>query len=314
MVKPILGTMTFGGQVSEADAARAVAIFLDQGYRDLDTAHVYNQGRTEEVVGAAVRGRDRASFSVASKVHPSVHGDLGPSSVRRQLETSLRRLGLDSIDLLYLHHPDLATPIETTLEACQALHREGKFAELGLSNYASWQVAVAWQVADRNGWLVPTIYQGMYNALTRDVERELFPCLRSLGLRFAAYNPLAGGLLTNRYRSVAETPAEGRFGIHKTEYRARYWKDRYFEALDPVRAACDAAGLEVADAALRWLLHHSRLEGARGDGLIIGGSSIEHVESNLEAWRGGALPEAVLAACEQAWEVARPVCPKYFRP
>lgn len=314
MVRPILGTMTFGGQLSAADAARAVGLFLDAGHRDLDTAHIYNQGKTEEVVGAALRGRDRASFSVATKVHPSVHGDLGPESVRKQLEVSLRRLGLESVDLLYLHHPDLATPIERTLEACGRLHEEGKFSSLGLSNYAAWQAAVAWQVADRRGWARPVIYQGMYNALTRDVERELFPCIRSLGLSFAVYNPLAGGLLTNRYRSVTEVPGEGRFGVHRKEYRDRYWKERYFEALDLARSACDRAGLSVAEAALRWLLHHSRLDGERGDGLIIGGSTVEHIQANLAAWKGGALPEAVLEAFERAWEIARPVCPKYFRP
>ena len=311
---PILGTMTFGGQVTSADAARIVSLFLDQGHRDLDTAYVYGEGKTEEVVGAALRGKDRSSFSVATKVHPSVHGNLGPESVRLQIETSLRRLGLDRVDLLSLPHPDLATPVERTLEACHLLFEQGKIGALGMSNYAAWQVADAWHIAARNGWLLPTVYQGMYNALTRDVERELFPCIRALGLRFAAYNPLAGGLLTNRYRDVRERPAEGRFGAHNKAYRDRYWKDGYFAALDTVRLACDGVGGSVADAALRWLIHHSCLVGSKRDGAIIGGSSAAHIEQNLAAWRGGELTPGILSAFDGAWETARPGCPKYFRP
>jgi aflatoxin B1 aldehyde reductase len=313
-VAPILGTMTFGGQVSAADAARIVGLYLDSGYRDLDTAYVYGEGRTEEVLGAALRGRDRATFTVASKVHPMVHGDLRLESIRAQLESSLRRLGLDSVDLLYLHHPDLATPMETTLEACQRLHEAGLFRALGMSNYAAWQVADAWHVASRRGWIQPTVYQGMYNALTRDVDRELFPCIRALGIRFTAYNPLAGGLLTNRYRAVGEVPGSGRFGPEAKAYRDRYWKESYFQALDRIREACDGTGMPVAQGALRWLLHHSRLAGVRGDAVIIGGSSVEHIALNLEAWSGGALAPAAVVAFDEAWDTARPSCPKYFRP
>jgi aflatoxin B1 aldehyde reductase len=312
--KPILGTMTFGAQVGETDARRVVSLFLDAGYRELDTAHVYGEGRTEELVGAALRGRERSSFSIATKVHPMVHGDLGPESVRSQLETSLRRLELDHVDLLYLHHPDLSTPIGRTLEACERLREAGLFRYLGMSNYAAWQVADAWNAAGREGWVLPTVYQGMYNALTRDVERELFPCIRARPFRFTVYNPLAGGLLTDRYRAVEETPEAGRFASSNKAYRDRYWKERYFEALATVRAACEAAGAPVAAAALRWLVYHSALEGARGDAVIIGGSSVSHIEQNLAAWKSGPLPAGVVAALDQAWEIARPVCPKYFRP
>src|SRR5690606_26118365 len=104
-------------------------------------------------------------------------------------------------DIFYLHFPDHKTPLEETLKACQKLYEEGKFKELGLSNYSSWQVSEIYNMCKNNGWVLPTVYQGMYNVITRDVEKELFPCIRYYNMRFYSYNPLAGGLLTERYDS-----------------------------------------------------------------------------------------------------------------
>ncbi len=308
-----LGCMTFGGQVDEAAADRMVGRFLDAGHREIDTAHIYGDGRAEEILGRILPPARCADAVLATKAHPGEGGGLAPDRLRAQFETSLRRLRRERVDILYLHAPDVATPIETTLEACAALHREGRYAELALSNYPAWEVAHIRHLAPALGAPVPRLYQGMYNAVTRDVERELFPCLRRLGLRFYAYNPLAGGLLTGRYARIEDVPDRGRFHEYGF-YRDRYWTDAYFEALARVRSAGAAAGRSMAGTALRWLVHHSALAGRGGDAVILGASTDAHLEANLAACAAGPLPEDEVAALDAAWSLARPACPKYFRP
>ena len=310
-IRVILGAMTFGKQVDEEAAARMVKTFLDRGYTEIDTAHRYLEGRSEEILGRVLTPSLRQKVYVATKVHPGSEGGLRLEQVVRQVETSLRRLRTDWIDLLYLHRPDSQTPVENTLEACQKLFRQGKFRELGLSNYASWQVADIWHICKRNGWVLPTAYQGRYNAIARAVEPELFPALRNFGIRFYAYNPLAGGLLTGKYTDVQKMPEDGRFALRK-EYRNRYWIGSYFKALEEVRDPCRLHGIPMAEAALRWLKHHSLMKGAQNDGIVIGVTAMDHLLSNLQAYERAELPEAIVTGCDKAWKITQPDCPEYF--
>ena len=313
-VQVILGTMTFGGQASAEEAERIVTLFRSAGGRELDTARTYMGGRTEQILRDVLRRIPRESVTIATKANPSVTGDLGAESVASQLRTSLNAMGIPSVDIFYLHQPDLTTPIRTTLEACAKLHDEGLYRELGLSNYAAWQVADIRHICKRNGWPEPAVYQGMYNALTRDVERELFPCLRAFNMRFYAYNPLAGGLLSGKYRSHGNTPpTEGRFK-ESPAYADRYWKESYFTALDDLGDVCRQAGVTSVQAALRWLAHHSCLRADCGDGIILGATRLDHIEENITACTQPALPPTVVERLGAAWEIARPTCPKYFRP
>jgi len=210
------------------------------------------------------------------------------------------------VDLLYLHAPDNATPLEDTLAACRRLVEEGKVCDLGLSNYPAWQVAEVVALCAANGWEPPVVYQGMYNALTRDVERECLPACRHFGLRFIAYNPLAGGLLTGKYRGVSDAPEKGRFS--NAFYRNRYWTHEYFEAVERVAPTVEKAGLSLAEASLRWLLRHS---GANG--LLLGASSYDQLAQNLKWCSGPALPPPVRRAFDAAWTLVRPACQRYFR-
>jgi len=153
----------------------------------------------------------------------------------------------------------------------------------------------------------------MYNALTRDVERELFLCLRNYKMRFYAYNPLAGGLLTGKYRSVDELPDSGRFSLREG-YQQRYWKAEYFEVLQNLQAACDESGIKPAQAAISWLLHHSMLDASYGDGIIIGASKIEQLGQNLESFQQPPLDPSVIDTMDRGWQLIKPDCAKYFRP
>lgn len=310
-IRVILGAMTFGKQVDQEAADRIVKTFLDRGYSEIDTAHRYLEGKSEEILGRILTPSLREKVYLATKVHPGSEGGLRSEEVVRQVETSLKRLQTDWIDLLYLHRPDAQTPVEITLDACHRLFRQGKFRELGLSNYASWQVADIWHICRRNGWVSPTAYQGRYNAIARAVEPELLPALRNFGIRFYAYNPLAGGLLTGKYTDLQKIPEDGRFALRK-EYRDRYWIESYFKALEEVRNPCRSRGIPMAEAALRWLKHHSLMKGAENDGIVIGVTAMEHLASNLQACEADKLPESIITAYEKAWEITRLDCLDYF--
>ncbi|XP_055473150.1 aflatoxin B1 aldehyde reductase member 2-like, partial [Psammomys obesus] len=147
----------------------------------------------------------------------------------------------------------------------------GKFVELGLSNYASWEVAEICTICKKNGWIMPTVYQGMYNATTRQVEKELLPCLRHFGLRFYAYSPLAGGLLTGKYKyetKEEEQPLSRFFGKkYDNFYRDDYWKESYLKGIDLVKKSLKTTygtrAPSMTSAALRWMYHHSQLQVAQ---------------------------------------------------
>jgi aflatoxin B1 aldehyde reductase len=309
----ILGTMNFGEQVDEHAADRMLSMFLDRGYREVDTASRYANGASEEILGCLLTPERRGRVYLATKAHPQ-GGDgsgLGPENIIAQVNTSLRRLKTDHVDLLYLHAPDPKTRIEDTLKACDKLFQEGKLRELGLSNYASWQVADAWHLCRRTGWVVPSVYQGRYSVITRDVEGELFPAVRHFGIRFYAYNPLAGGLLTGRYREIGDFPREGRFAL-KAQYRDRFWKESIFAALEVVREAAKREGLPMAQVALRWILRYSFLKGPSGDGVVLAASNLNQWESNLNSLSGELTLQA-LEAIDRAWGKARQDCPLYSR-
>lgn len=312
-MKTILGTMTFGEQVDKANARQMIEIFLSAEHTDLDTAYIYCGGETEKILGQLITPERREEINLATKAHPSENEGLSPHGVTRQLEASLARLKTEYVDLFYLHSPDPSTPITDTLQACWRLHQSGKFKDFGLSNYAAWQVSEIYHICAQNGWMKPVVYQGMYNALTRDVERELFPCLRSYGIKFYAYNPLAGGLLTGKHPGFSETAEAGRFKLQQT-YRDRYWDELYFQAVAKVVKACNMYETAPANAALRWLTYHSCLSRRDGDGIILGASKVEQLERNLGILNEGSLEQEVVEAFDRGWEICRSACSKYFRP
>ncbi|KAM6927329.1 aflatoxin B1 aldehyde reductase member 3 [Xenentodon cancila] len=314
----LLGTMAFGGRADAEQSRDMVTAFTDRGHCRLDTASMYVDGKSESVIGGMSLPK---TVRIATKANPWDGKTLKPESVRSQLQSSLQRLQTDSVDLFYLHAPDHQNPIQDTLRACNELHKEGKFKELGLSNYASWEVAEIVCICRHNNWIVPTVYQGMYNATTRQVETELLPCLRNYGMRFYAYNPLAGGLLTGKYHYEDKDTSQpaGRFfgNSWAAAYRDRYWKQSHFEAIDVVLKALEKAyGSEkpsLTCAAMRWMYHHSQLKGDLGDGVIIGMSSMEQLQENLAAAEEGALDQGVVDAFKDAWNLVAHDCPNYFR-
>ncbi|KAL0978473.1 hypothetical protein UPYG_G00170920 [Umbra pygmaea] len=314
----VLGSMAFGGSADAEKSTNMVKAYLAHGHKDLDTAFMYTDGQAETIIGEMNLPK---TVNIATKANPWDGKTLKPESVRFQLETSLKRLRTPCVNLFYLHAPDHQNPIQDTLQACHELHKEGKYKELGLSNYAAWEVAEIVTICKHNNWIIPTVYQGMYNATTRQVETELLPCLRHYGIRFYAYNPLAGGLLTGKYHYQDKDGSQpsGRFFGNNWAgaYRDRYWKESHFQAIDLVQKALEMAyGLEkptMTSAALRWMYHHSHLKGDLGDGVIIGMSRMEQLQENLAASEDGPLDGRVVEAFKQAWERVAHECPNYFR-
>lgn len=309
-MKLVLGTMTFGESVFSPDVGAFVEAFLSAGYEELDTAYVYNEGSCERLLGEVLPTLKRPC-RIATKVNPRITGRLDGEAAHMQLNESLERLGMPSVDTVYLHFPDPATPAESVLEAMNDLHAQGKFRELGLSNFPAWMVADVHHVCERRGWVAPTVYEGIYNPLTRRAEGELNACLNHFGMRFYAYNPLAGGLLTGRYERYEDAPTDGRF-THRPNYQNRYWKRSCFDAVALLKAAADKHGMTVIEATYRWLAHHSMLDGERGDAIIMGASKLDHLRQNMAAIKAGPLPEDMLVVFDEAWRIAGPDSPEYY--
>lgn len=309
-MKLVLGTMTFGESVFSSDVSAFLNAFFDAGYNELDTAYVYNEGRCEKLLGEALSNLNR-SYKIATKINPRITGKLDGEAAYKQVNESLERMKLDSVDTIFLHFPDPATPVIRVLDAMADLHDRGKYRELGLSNFPAWMVADVWHICDRYGWVKPTVFEGIYNPLTRKAETELNACLNNYGLRFYAYNPLAGGLLTGRYGKFEDVPADGRF-THRPNYQGRYWKKSCFEAVDIIKAAAGKHGITTIEATYRWLAYHSMLNEDRGDAILIGASKLIHLVQNMETIKVGPLPEDVVEAFERAWEISKPDSPEYF--
>jgi aflatoxin B1 aldehyde reductase len=312
-MKLILGTMTFADQVDQPTAQALLTQFAEAGYSELDTAYQYVGGKTEQLLGKLLPPADQHKFTIASKVNPWNDFGLQPDQIEQQMGEILQRLGRDHIDLLYLHSPDLNTPVEDTLKRCFEMYQQGKFKTFGLSNFAAWQVAEVVELCRSHGWMQPTVYQGMYNALTRDVERELFPCLRNYDMHFYAYNPLAGGLLTGKYSSAESIPDTGRFADNEG-YQFRYWKRDYFKVLQQLHDACNDLNLKPVEVAMSWLVNHSMLNPDLGDGIILGVSKTEHLRENITASHYPPLDNSLIDILDQGWELIKPDCFKYFRP
>jgi aryl-alcohol dehydrogenase-like predicted oxidoreductase len=303
------GAMTFGSQTDSATAARMVDLCLDRGINFFDTANVYNDGRSETVLGETLKGR-RGRVILASKVgsQPAEPGaaPLSHSAILANIDGSLRRLQTDYLDLYYLHQPDYSTRLDETLEAIDQVVRAGKVRHLATSNFAAWQMCRMLWISETQHYQPPMVSQPLYNLLARGIEQEYVPFCRESGVSIVVYNPLAGGLLTGKQQRARPLPGT-RFDNNPL-YLNRYWHPAVFDAVDALRAVAGAGGRSLIDLSLNWLLHHTA-----ADCVILGASKLEQLEHNLDAFERGPLPDDSVAACDTAWRALRGVSPKYNR-
>ncbi|MEO7114263.1 MAG: aldo/keto reductase [Caldimonas sp.] len=224
-----LGTMMFGDQTDAAEAGRIVAASRDAGINAIDTADAYADGESERITGRLIAA-DRDRWVLATKLaNPTGPGPnergLSRGHMIRALDASLKRLGTDRVDILYLHREDPTTPLEETVAAMQHLLASGKVNYFGLSNFRAWRVARIAEMCRSAGVPAPIVCQPPYNAMTRGIETELLPCCAHYGLGVVAYSPLARGVLSGKYTPAAPPPAGSRAArgdkrILQTEFRA----------------------------------------------------------------------------------------------
>ena len=283
-----LGTMTFGGRgvfskvgsTGVAGARRQVDMCLDAGINLFDAANVYSEGESEEILGQAISGR-RDDVLLATKVRMSV-GD-GPNDtglsrhhIIRQCEESLRRLGTDYIDLYQVHEWDGLTPLEETLEALDTLVKGGKVRYVGSSNYSGWQLMKALGISERLGLQRYVSQQIHYTLQAREAEYELVPLAIDQECSILVWSPLAGGLLSGKYRRDLDTP-EGRHLSGWDEPPVRD-TDKLYDTIDVLVEIAGDHGVSAAQVALSWLLGRAGVAS-----VIVGARTDEQLADNLRA-------------------------------
>ncbi len=275
-----LGTNQFGGKVDQAGVNAIIDTALDLGINLIDTADVYQKGRSEETLGAALQGRwDRVVL--ATKVYnPTGDGpnDVGASRyhIMNGVEASLRRLQTGHIDLYQIHRWDATTPIEETLRALDDLVRSGKVRYVGASNFAAWQLAQSNVLAELRGWSAFVSVQNHYHMLEQGQEQEVLPYCAANGVGFLPYFPLAGGFLTGKYRR-GEPPPAGSRG-ESSAYVQKYMTDANYDKIERLAAWAEERGRTMTELAHAWLLAHPAVSS-----VISGATRPEQVESNAKA-------------------------------
>jgi aryl-alcohol dehydrogenase-like predicted oxidoreductase len=263
-----LGTMMFGGQTDEAVSARIVAQARDAGVTFIDTADVYNEGRSEEIVGRAIAA-ERSRWVLATKVAmptgpgPNDRG-LSRSHVIAGCEASLRRLGTETIDILYLHKEDHGTPLGETVRAIADLIRAGKIRYFGVSNYRGWRVAEICRLADDFGIDRPVVSQPYYNALNRTPEVEHIPACGFYGLGVVPYSPLARGILTGKYDPAKPPPQGTRAGRQDKRMIETEWRTESLDIAQEIARHAQARGITPGQFAFAWVLNNGFVTAAIG--------------------------------------------------
>jgi len=305
-----LGTMTFGFQVDEPRSFEILDAAFERGLTFLDTADAYPLGGSLDTVGAteAIIGRwmkargNRNRIILATKCFapmrrgPNAYG-LSRQHIIESIDASLRRLQIDHVDLYQAHGFDARVPIDESLRAFDDLIRAGKVRYVGCSNYPAWRLGQALAAADRLGLARYASLQPRYNLLYREIETELLPLVRAEGLGVLTYNPLAGGLLSGKYRREDGLQQDTRFtlGSAAGTYQGRYWHDAYFDAVAALGEHVGERGLSMVGVAVSWVLRQPGITSA-----IIGVSRADQLDANLAAleitW-----DDELTKTCEALW-------------
>ena len=276
-----LGGNTFGRFADADQTARIVHTALDLGVNFLDTADIYSRGVSEEFLGRA-RADRRSQAIVATKVHgPMGDGPNDRGSSRAHVldgvQASLRRLNMDYIDLLQLHNWEEEAPVEETLGALDDLVRWGKVRYIGCSNFTAWQLVWALWTSDRRGWESFISVQPEYSLLARGVEDELLPASQALGIGVIPYFPLAGGVLTGKYREGEPAPP-GTRGYQSERFEHRFKTPRNLAIVRRLEEWAHARGHTVAELAIAWLAARPMVST-----VITGVTKPEQVQANVQA-------------------------------
>jgi aryl-alcohol dehydrogenase (NADP+) len=262
-VSPLcVGAMMFGDQTDEEVSREILASARDAGVNFIDTADAYASGRSEEIIGASIKG-ERDRWVLATKAgfwrDPAlaVGADLSRKSLVRAVAQALRRLDTDYIDVFYLHRDDLTTPLEETLHALEDLVRSGSIRYIGVSNFAAWRLAEVVRLCDEARIDRPVACQPAYNAMNRMPEVELFPACQHFGVGVVPYSPLARGVLTAKYTSMGELPEGSRAARKDRRIQQTELRSESLALAQRIKDHAEAHGSSAAHFALRWVLNNA---------------------------------------------------------
>jgi aryl-alcohol dehydrogenase-like predicted oxidoreductase len=284
-----LGTMTFGAEADERASGAVLEAFVEAGGNFVDTADVYSKGVSEQIIGRwlAAHPTEARQIVLATKGRfPMGEGpnDLGLSRrhLRQALDDSLRRLGVEHVDLYQMHAWDAVTPLEETLRFLDDAVTAGKISYYGFSNYLGWQVTKAALTARAHGWSAPVTLQPQYNLLVRDIEHEVVPACLDAGLGLLPWSPLAGGWLTGKYQRDQRPEGESRLG-EDPERGMEAWgprnaQERTWAVVDAVGEVADELGASRAQVALAWVAAQPAVTS-----VILGARTVEQLTDNLGA-------------------------------
>ncbi|CAH0036320.1 unnamed protein product [Clonostachys solani] len=300
------GYGTYLNNLLGVDSARALIrdqleVLSAEGVRSIDTSELY-EGSEEEL----------AHHDAAKKfiIHTKVKGGFAAGRTTDEIvevgKERLRLLKTTQVEVLYLHAPDSKTPLDQQVKGYNELYKQGAFKQLGLSNFSPEEVQKFYDAAVANDCVVPTVYEGAYNAVGRLPELELFPLLRKLGIAYNAYSPIAGGLL-------AKPKEDFLAGVSRFDtdtflgklYSAIYNKPSFLEALDSWGRIAEEAGISRAELAFRWVVYHSALKGEHGDGIIFGARDATQEKETLKFINAGPLPENVAKKASDVWGIVQ---------
>ncbi|NQV45559.1 MAG: aldo/keto reductase, partial [Rhodospirillales bacterium] len=276
------GTMSFGGDADAAEAAKLYAACREKGVNFFDCANTYNEGKAEEILGRLIAS-ERDDLIITSKCfyEAGEGADINARGANRRhilqsVEASLKRLGTDRLDVLFMHCWDEDTPLEETLRALETLVAQGKVLYLGASNYAAWQIAKALGVSGRHGWPRFDVLQPMYNVVKRQAEVEILPLAAAEGLGVISYGPVGGGLLSGKY-TRKKRPDDGRLVSSET-YKARYGDEEVFVIAEKFTALAKARGIHPVSLAVAWAAAHPAVTCP-----IIGARNVKQLKASLDA-------------------------------
>jgi voltage-dependent potassium channel beta subunit len=276
--------LTYGGSVAEERAQACIHKAYELGINVFDTANVYMRGAAEEIVGRALNGFERDSYFLATKVYfpmgegPNDRG-LSRKHITEQCHASLKRLGVDYVDLYQCHRYDEDTPLEETLRALDDLVRQGKVLYVGVSEWRADQIADALRLAKEMNLDRIVSNQPRYNMIQRHIEAEIIPLCEREGVGQVVFSPLAQGVLTGKYLP-GEVPKEGTRAAdsESNRFMQELMNKEVLSAVNKLRSVASDAGLSMSQLALVWILGHENVSSA-----IIGASRPEQVEDNVKA-------------------------------
>ena len=275
------GTMSFGGDADEATSAAMYKACRDAGINFFDSADQYSKGKSEEILGALMRGH-RNELVVTTKCFNPTGEDVNARGTSRRhviraAEASLKRLQTDRVEIYFLHHYDKRTPLEESVRALEDLVRSGKVLYPAVSNWSAWQTQRAVDLQERNNWARLQLVQPMYSLVKRQAEVELLPMAEANGIGVIPYSPAAAGLLSGKYSGKEGAKAAGRLKANKM-YEVRYGEDWAFETADKFVALCKAKGLHPVSTAVAWVGAHPAITAP-----IVGARNLEQLKDSLNA-------------------------------